>query len=172
MMMLRLGLLAALSLLGACASMIENPTTRAPVEEIGQPAPSAPTPVGPPVPELAPPADTGLQRQPLPPSGPLILGPPAPSRPAEPATPTASLLTEVDAAIASGELERAAALCERALRITPRDGELWFKLATIRQRQERIDEARGHAQRALSLAGGNAQLERQSRVLLELLELE
>jgi Flp pilus assembly protein TadD len=82
------------------------------------------------------------------------------------------LLASVDAAMAAGDLDRAAALCERALRIAPRDGQLWLKLGTIRQRQGRTADARGFAQRALSLAGGDAQLERQSRVLLELLELD
>jgi len=174
-MMLKLtGLLALLLLLGGCASMIEPPARRAPVEEIGRPAPSAPTQVGPPAPETPP---QTLRREPLPPSGPPVLGPPAPPQaiapqPAAPATPTESLLASVDAAMAAGDLERAAALCERALRIAPRDGHLWLKLGTIRQRQGRTADARGFAQRALSLAAGDAQLERQSRVLLELLELD
>jgi hypothetical protein len=162
-------LLMLLTFLGGCASMIEPPARRAPVEEIGRPAPSAPTEVGPPVPETPP---QTLRREPLPPSGPPVLGPPAPPQVLAPATPTDSLLASVDAAMAAGDLDRAAALCERALRIAPRDGQLWLKLGTIRQRQGRTADARGFAQRALSLAGGDAQLERQSRVLLELLELD
>jgi len=163
------GLLLVLTLLGGCASMIEPPARRAPVEEIGRPAPSGPADVAPPPPEAAPQV---LRREPLPPSAPPVFGPPAPQAPAAPATPTDSLLASVDAALAAGDLERAAALCERALRIAPRDGQLWLKLGTIRQRQGRTADARGFAQRALSLAAGDAQLERQSRVLLELLELD
>jgi hypothetical protein len=170
-MMLRLALPVVLLFVTGCASMIENPSRRAPVEEIGRPAPStAPPEVGPPAP---PAADAGaLRREPLPPSGPPVLGPPAPEAPAEPTTATGSLLVSVQEAMAAGDLERAGALCERALRITPRDGQLWYTLATIRQRQGRTADARGHAQRALSLAAGNDQLERQSRVLLELLDLD
>lgn len=172
MMPLRLCVLVLTAVLGGCASMIENPAQRAPVEEIGQPARQPGVEPGPPAPPPQAPADTTVRREPLPPAAPAVLGPPAPPQPLQPATPTASLLAEVDAALAAGEHERAAALCERALRITPRDGELWFKLATIRQQQGRTADARGFAQRALSLAAGNARLERQSRVLLELLELD
>ncbi|MGA0806830.1 MAG: tetratricopeptide repeat protein [Pseudohongiellaceae bacterium] len=173
-MMLKLtGLLSLVVLLGGCASMIENPAQRAPVEEIGSPAPATPTEIAPPAPQAPP---QTLRREPLAPPAPPVLGPPEPAAtPAPqtaPATPTQSLLAAVDAAMASGDLERAAALCERALRIAPRDGQLWLKLGTIRQRQGRTDDARGFAQRALSLAAGDAQLERQSRVLLELLELD
>lgn len=169
MMLKQTGVLVLLTLLGGCASMIEPPAQRAPVEEIGRPAPTGPAEVGPPAPEAPP---QTLRREPLPPSGPPVFGPPAPQQPQTPGTPTDSLLAEVDAALAAGDLERAAALCERALRIAPRDGQLWLKLGTIRQRQGRTADARGFAQRALSLAAGDAQLERQSRVLLELLELD
>jgi tetratricopeptide (TPR) repeat protein len=169
MMLKQTGLLLALSLLGGCASMIENPQERAPVVELGLPAPTAPAEAPPPAPEAPAPA---LRREPLPPSAPPVLGPPAPPPTAAPTTPTGSLLASVDAALAAGDMDRAAALCERALRIEPRNGQLWLKLGTIRQRQGRTADARGFAQRALSLAAGDAQLERQSRVLLELLELD
>lgn len=169
MMLKQTGLLLALSLLGGCASMIENPQQRAPVVELGRPAPTAPTEVAPPAPEAP---TTALRREPLPPSGPPVLGPPVPPASVAPTTPTGSLLASVDEALAAGDLDRAAALCERALRIEPRNGQLWLKLGTIRQRQGRTADARGFAQRALSLAAGDAQLERQSRVLLELLELD
>lgn len=152
-------------LLCSCASVYEQPQRRAPVEEIGYPAS---TEVGPPAPETT--APVPLQREVLPPAPPPVLGPPAPEVPRAPTTATGSLLEAVDAAMAAGELDRAAALCERALRLAPRDAALWLKLATIRQRQGRSDEARGFAQRALSLAGSNPQLELQARALLELLD--
>lgn len=170
MMLKHTALLLALTLLGGCASMIEPPARRAPVEELGRPVTPSRGEVGPPAPETSTPPP--LQRESLPPSGPPVLGPPLPQRPAAPTTATGSLLEAVDAALAAGDLERAAALCERALRIAPRDGQLWLKLGTIRQRQGRTADARGFAQRALSLAAGDQQLERQSRVLLELLELD
>lgn len=162
----------SLLLLCSCASVLEAPQRRAPVEEIGLPVSTGSRPEAPPEEPVAEP----LQREALVPAGPPVLGPPAPLAPPVPATPpapttaTGSLLEAVDAALAAGELERAAALCERALRLTPRDAALWFKLATIRQRQGLIEEARGHAQRALSLAGNNPQVELQARALLELLD--
>ena len=69
--------------------------------------------------------------------------------------------------MAAGDLERAAAVCERALRIAPREGLLWLRMADIRLRQERLDEALGFAQRAASLAAGDARLLRESRRMQE-----
>jgi cytochrome c-type biogenesis protein CcmH/NrfG len=91
--------------------------------------------------------------------------PPAPSPPERPAA-TAALLTQVEAAVAAGELERAAALAERALRITPRDAPTWYTLANIQYQQGRYDDAEGSAQRALSFAGGNDPLQRRINALL------
>ncbi|HHX81911.1 MAG TPA: tetratricopeptide repeat protein [Pseudomonadaceae bacterium] len=68
----------------------------------------------------------------------------------------------------AGDLERAAALSERALRIAPREALLWYRLAEIRYRQQRYDEALGFAQRAQSLAGSNSGLQRDSVRLQEL----
>jgi len=160
-------LLLAMSLLflGGCANIGERKLPPAPVEEVG----SSPEPplieVGPPV--LSEDEQDRLRREPLPP-------PPPPALPPEPPAPTASstLLAEVDQAIAANELDRAAALCERALRISPRDGLLWYKLATIRYLQGRHADARGFVQRSLSLAGSNAQLVRDGNSLLERIRLE
>lgn len=91
-------------------------------------------------------------------------------RPSLPATPSSTLLAAVDAAVAAGDLERAAALCERALRISPRDGYLWLRLATIRAQQGRRSEAAGFARRALSFAATDRDLENQINGLL--MELE
>lgn len=160
-----LWLLPWVLLVGGCAGVGELPAP-APPQQVVEPVEAGPVLVSP---------ESGVAPQavqPVPPPGPPVLGPPAPPPPETPATPTSSLLAAVDAAMAAGELERAAALCERALRITPRDGNLWLKLATIRQRQGRLDEARGFAQRALSLAAGDARLELQGKALLELLELD
>jgi len=75
-------------------------------------------------------------------------------------------MASVDAAIAGGELERAAALAERALRISPRDAYLWYRLADIRYQQERYSDAAGFAQRALSYAGSDRELTREINGLL------
>jgi len=92
--------------------------------------------------------------------------PPAPEKPA-PATPVSSLLASVQAAVAAGELERGAALSERAVRISPRDAQLWYQLALIRYRQNRLEDAAGAARRALSLATNDALLLPQISSLLQ-----
>lgn len=68
--------------------------------------------------------------------------------------------------MATGEFDRAAALAERALRITPRDAQTWYTLANIQFQQHRYADAEGTAQRALSLAPGNEALVRRINVLL------
>lgn len=97
---------------------------------------------------------------------PVVAPPPAaPSSPA--ATPVSSLLASVQAAVAAGDFERGAAISERALRISPRDAQLWYQLALIRYRQNRFDEAANTAKRALALAGADSDLQRQINALLE-----
>ncbi|HEY0961809.1 MAG TPA: tetratricopeptide repeat protein [Pseudomonadales bacterium] len=153
--MSRLLLLALLGSLTACTSLGPPPESPVPVEERD-------------VPESAPP---GVQS----PGDRPVVGPPLPpdfdpDRPTQqtPSTPSpaASLLTQVDSAVAAGQLDRAAALAERALRIAPRDAQVWYALANVQFRQRRYPDAEGSAQRALSFARGNAQLERSINTLL------
>lgn len=89
------------------------------------------------------------------------------TQPQQAGTPASALLASVDAAIAEGELERAAALAERALRISPRDAYLWYRLADIRYQQQRYSDAAGFAQRALSFAGSDRELTREINGLLD-----
>lgn len=154
--------LLALTLSSGCSSLVDTYGKRAPVEEIGTGAPAIVVPAPPPQPEAP-----VLSREPLPAPAPAPARPPV--TPA-PATPSSTLLISVDQAIAANDLERAAALSERALRIMPRDGKLWYKLATIRYMQGRYADAQGFAQRALSLAGADALLQRDINVLLEQLK--
>lgn len=98
--------------------------------------------------------------------------PPAIAQPQVTGSPASALLASVDTAMADGELERAAALAERALRISPRDGYLWYKLASIRFQQERYSDAAGFAQRALSFAGTDRILSDASNTLLGMIKLE
>lgn len=93
--------------------------------------------------------------------------PPSRSRPSNSTAPAMALLASAESAIAAGDLERAAALCERALRITPRDGYLWYRLAAIHYQQQKYDEATGFARRALSFAGSDQALTQDINVLLE-----
>ena len=81
-------------------------------------------------------------------------------------------MASVDAAVAAGELEQAAALCERALRISPRDGDVWYRLASIRFQQRRYADADGFARRALSFAGADRGLVQATDNLLARIALE
>jgi len=52
-----------------------------------------------------------------------------------------------------GQLNQAAALLERALRIQPRDAWVWNQLADIRLRQQRYPQAESLARKSNSMAG-------------------
>ena len=95
---------------------------------------------------------------------PEALPPPAP--PAAPERPlgrtsarppaVVALLDRVDAAAASGNPAQAAAELERALRISPRDDELWLRLARVRMQQKQWQQAEAVALKCLSLPEGDA----------------
>ncbi|MES2624851.1 MAG: tetratricopeptide repeat protein [Pseudomonadota bacterium] len=156
-MMLRVLLLVVVATLGACTSV------RPPQEE---PAPVEDRSVQPPTVTVLPPPES----RPLPPEPPISTPVPEPEPvppPPRAATPSSTLLASVDNAMAAGQLEQAAALCERALRISPRDGHLWYRLATIRFQQERFNDAAGLARRAMSFAGPDAKLAQDSQRLLQ-----
>jgi hypothetical protein len=151
-MILRVLLLTVL--LSACASYVPQSQQPAPVEVSEPDSVGAPAMVGPPMPPIS---DSGSssgsgERQPAPPA---------------PATASSTLLASVDAAIAANDLERAAAIAERALRISPRDATIWYRLASIRYKQQHFADARGLASRALSFAGNDALLRQQIDDLLQ-----
>jgi outer membrane biosynthesis protein TonB len=167
-MLHRLTLVLLLGSLGACASGagVRAPvSTSAPAVVRESPEPSA-APVATPVPVEIP-EPVRVQPQPVPrPSVPEPAPLPAPERAPEPATPASALLSSVDEAMAAGDLERAAAISERALRISPRDPWLWFRLASIRYQQRQYSDAEGFARRALSFAGNDRALTAQINQLL------
>lgn len=172
-MMTRISILLALSLLSACASSGGAGRPGAPVSN------SEPASVRGAAETVAPEQQTATsfpvqvqpQRVDLP-AQPDSTRPPEPApetprdRAAPPGTPASTLLASVDQAIADGDLERAAAVSERALRISPRDGYLWYRLASIRYQQQRYGEAEGFARRALSFAGNDGDLSREINSLL------
>lgn len=148
-------LILALGLLTACSGNMGRGIP-APVETRGQV-------IRTPAPEPAQPPVVGRVIEPIverdvrpveviPPVAPSVS---EPVRPATPASPVATLMASVDTAVAAGELEQAAALCERALRISPRDGYVWYRLASIRFQQQRYSDADGFARRALGFAGAD-----------------
>jgi hypothetical protein len=172
-MMTRISVLLLLSLLSACANYSGPSRPGAPVST-SEPASvrDAAEPVAPAqeaarsFPVQVPPQRVDIPAQPetAPPPEPV---PETPRERAAPAgTPASTLLASVDQAIADGDLERAAAVSERALRISPRDAYLWYRLASIRYQQQRYGEAEGFARRALSFAGNDGDLSREINNLL------
>lgn len=172
-MITRISLLLSICLISACASSGGATRTGAPVStsepatvrvqtgnsgSTQDPARSYPVQVPPQRVDIPATTDT-----PPPPE-------PAPETPrdraAPPGTPASTLLASVDQAMAEGDFERAAAVSERALRISPRDAYLWYRLASIRYQQQRYDEAEGFARRALSFAGNDRDLSRDINTLL------
>jgi hypothetical protein len=149
----------AMLVLTGCATNVparrEPLPAPAPVIHAPAPAPVVVVPKPEPTPSLPPP----VTEEPAP-------LPPAPDKPA-PATPVTSLLASVQAAVAAGKLDQGAALSERALRISPRDAQLWYQLALIRARQNRVDDAIGTAKRAQSMAAKDAILLQQINALLQ-----
>lgn len=172
-MMTRISVLLLLSLLSACASNSGASRPGAPVSTSEPASVRDAAEAAAPVQEAArsfpvqvPPQRVDIPAQPetAPPPEPV---PETPRERAAPAgTPASTLLASVDQAIADGDLERAAAVSERALRISPRDGYLWYRLASIRYQQQRYGEAEGFARRALSFAGNDGDLSREINNLL------
>jgi len=92
-------------------------------------------------PETAPPgASTGLPRS--------AEAPRAGSNPA-----VVALLGSADQKSVAGRLDEAAAALERALRIDPRDAEIWARLADVRLRQGQYRQAESLGLKAAGLAG-------------------
>jgi hypothetical protein len=152
---------ACVLLLSGCQSLTMAPgaptTVPKPVPVvINPPQPSVPAPVPTtPAPRASEPTEV------LPP--PVIESAPVP----RPATPASTLLTSVDEALAANDFARASALCERALRISPRDALLWYRLADIRLRQQRWQEAVANARRGLLYVGTDVGLKAQLNHVLQ-----
>ena len=72
---------------------------------------------------------------------------------------TSSLLAKVDIEEEVQNWERAASLLERALRIEPRNAQLWHRLAQVRLQQGQYHLAASLAQKSSALAGDDIQLQ-------------
>lgn len=72
------------------------------------------------------------------------------------------LMAEAQQASDEGDHERAGALLERALRIAPENAVLWHNLAVVRYREDAFDQAESMAQRSVSYAGDNVELQRRN----------
>lgn len=68
----------------------------------------------------------------------------------------------------SGDLDAAAAALERALRLEPRNAEVWSRLAGIRLQQSQFDQAINLASKSNTLAGNNPTLvARNNRIIAQ-----
>lgn len=97
-------------------------------------------------------AGDGTQRSPE-----QISGPP-PEKPLPPNSAVIALLGTAGEQTRSGKLDGAAASLERALRIEPRNPEIWHRLAAVRLQQGQYDQAISLATKSSSLAGSNQDL--------------
>ncbi|WP_455198940.1 tetratricopeptide repeat protein [Kaarinaea lacus] len=84
---------------------------------------------------------------------------------------TASLLAQADTQEQAQQWERAAAYLERALRIEPRNGYLWHRLARVRMQQGQYDLARSLVQKSEVLGGNDPDLKAKNDQLLDQLRL-
>lgn len=105
---------------------------------------------------------------PVPAPGPASPAPaPRPSRPQSDArSASESLLAESRTARAAGRYPQAAASIERALRIDPNNAELWLELGEIQLAQGNAPQAASMARKALTLTGGDRELEARAERLL------
>lgn len=76
--------------------------------------------------------------------------PPAPPRVGKPVV--LALMQDADRALAASRYDTAASTLERALRIEPRNASLWHRLANVRYRQQRYEQAIQLASKSNTLA--------------------
>ncbi len=79
-----------------------------------------------------------------------------------------TLLAKVELQESQAHWERAAALLERALRIEPRNAQLWHRLAKVRLQQGRYAMAESLAQKSNALAKDDEALKRRNTELIEI----
>ncbi len=134
-------LLAILLVLGGCAASPRPPGTLPPVQE--------------PTPDATPP---GVEIRPLARPGAISPDSAAPtSTPSNAAV--IALLDEAGQQVQGGELNRAAATLERAVRLDSRNPEVWHDLGEVRYRQGQYTQAEELAARARHLAANNRELQ-------------
>jgi tetratricopeptide (TPR) repeat protein len=141
--------LTALSLIilvsGGCSSL--KPTI---VDEIKTSAPPA-------RPSISQPPSQGQPEVSAPSTKPTVGQSPSPEQPkaSERSTkPVATLLAKAETEFHTGQLDRSAALLERAIRISPKDPHLWQRLAQVRLQQRNAEQAETLAAKSNSLSNG------------------
>lgn len=77
-----------------------------------------------------------------------------------------ALLKNANKQSSSGKLDSAAAALERALRIEPRNAEIWHRLASVRLKQGQYGQAASLAAKSNNLAGNNPGLVERNRQII------
>jgi tetratricopeptide (TPR) repeat protein len=80
--------------------------------------------------------------------------------------PTLALLRQSERSADSGDLAGAIAYVERAIRLSPRDADLWLRLARLQLAAERPASAEQLAQKAIALAGSATDQQRSGWLLV------
>ena len=78
-----------------------------------------------------------------------------------------ALLNQAKIQEQAGDSERAAAVLERALRIEPRNAQLWHRLALLRLQQGKLGLAESLAAKSSALAGDDDLLKRKNNTIIE-----
>lgn len=156
-------LILLLASLVACTTAPPRPLPPTDAPPVDAPPPPAAVPVAP---ELSPAdapdvrlrmnADTRKSAPAAPVAAPTPAPPPA----------VLALLQEASADLAGGNLDNAAAALERAIRIQPRSGLLWQKLAEVRLRQQQPGLAEDLAKKSNVLGKGDAALVRKNWAII------
>ncbi len=82
-------------------------------------------------------------------------------------TPAAELLSDAEQSLQGGDYSRAELQLERALRMNPRNGQVWHLMARIRYGQEDYGQTVQFCLKSITLAGHDRTLKRQNWMLLE-----
>ncbi len=133
-----------------------RPTPPTPAQEsvaLAQPPAAAPAPPAPP--EVPP--ETPVAPRPASPPQPAELPPAEITREGNQAV--VALLESADKYVKGGQLDKAGAALERALRIEPRNAGIWHDLAQIRLHQGQYQQAESLASKSNNLASGNRALQ-------------
>lgn len=91
---------------------------------------------------------------------------PAPAQQPNVGDATLALLQLSERAQSAGSLPEAIAYAERAIRINPRQADLWLRLATLELANEQPQSVIQYANKALSLADGQQGLQQQAWLLI------
>jgi predicted Zn-dependent protease len=81
--------------------------------------------------------------------------------------PAQALFRDAEQAVQKGEYKRAEMLLERAVRVEPRNGWYWHMMGRVQYEQGSFDQAIQFCLKSNSLAGGDADLKRNNKLLLE-----